>query len=626
MFVTLVKPCANKVSLALPAATLPPMAVRRIPGRKTGSSNRWTLIIAAVASVLLVTLAVLQYHWTGELSAAANERMRANLEESSRLLANDIDAPLAQLHASFLRTAARSDPRRNRDGAAEPFEGLLVRAVRDWRGSAAFPDLLDQTWIVATDRREGTSSVLRLDEDGGRFQPDPGPDDLEELIRPWPPQRRRLPEARTGRLVIPVPTRMPGGRPAPPATLIVASLDVSVLEHEMLPALIERHFGAASRGGEPPYRVSVTDVSGPAPRQVFPDPAGAPGRASTTQSEAADIEFRTLRTRPFSERPGDRDRPGFRPIDRDDRRRFPPDERARRGRAREPDLPDGAWLVRITHRRGSLEAATDAARKRNLYHSSGALFLIGVAFALVLVSARRARALAAQQVDFVAGVSHELNTPLQAIRSAGENLRTGVVRESTDVRGYGELIERESRRLARLVEQVLQWAGIGRSPARNKVADIDLGELLHSAVAESNWFLEEHGVELELGGLDDLPSIPGDRDALITAFMNLLHNAAKYGRDADGAVRVRVDAIYEAARRRVTIAVTDRGPGIPKAEQRRIFDPFVRGRAATEGTQPGSGLGLSLARNTIEEHGGSITLDSEPGRTTFHVSLPANSE
>ena len=282
--------------------------------------------------------------------------------------------------------------------------------------------------------------------------------------------------------------------------------------------------------------------------------------------------------------------------------------------------------MRITHRRGSLEAATDAARQRNLYHSSGALFLIGVAFALVLVSARRARALAAQQVDFVAGVSHELNTPLQAIRSAGENLRTGVVRESTDVRGYGELIERESRRLTRLVEQVLQWAGIGRSPARNKVADINLGELLHSAVAESNWFLEEHGVELELGGLDDLPSIPGDRDALITAFMNLLHNAAKYGRDADGAVRVRVDASCDAARRRVTIALTDRGPGIPKAEQSRIFDPFVRGRAATEGTQPGSGLGLSLARNTIEEHGGSITLDSEPGRTTFHVSLPANSE
>ncbi len=626
MFVTLVKPCANAVSLPLPAAKLPPMAVRRIPGLKTGSSNRWTLIVAAVASVLLVTLAVLQYRWTGELSAAANERMRANLEESSRLLAGDIDAPLAQLHASILRTVARADPRRNRDSASERLEGLLVRVVRDWRGSAAFPDLLDQTWLVATDRREGTSSVHRLDEDGGRFQPDPGPDDLEELIRSLMTPRRRLPEARAARLVIPVPARTADGRPAPPATLIVAGLDVSVLEQEMLPALIERHFGAVSPGEEPPYRVSVTDVSGPAPRQVFPDPADAPGRASNIPSQAADIEFGVLRTRLFPERQGDRDRPGFRSNDRDERRRFSPGERARRSRSAEPDRADSAWLVRITHRRGSLEAATETARRRNLYVSSGALFLVGVAFALVLVSARRARALAAQQVDFVAGVSHELNTPLQAIRSAGENLRTGVVRESTDVRGYGELIERESRRLARLVEQVLQWAGIGRGPARNKMADINLGELLHSAVAESNWFLEEHGVELELGGLDGLPLLRGNREALITAFMNLLHNAAKYGRDDNGAVRVQVEASCEAGRRRVIVAVTDHGPGIPRAEQRHIFEPFVRGRAATESTQPGSGLGLSLAHNTIKEHGGSITLDSEPGRTTFHVSLPANSE
>ena len=601
------------------------MAVRRIPGLGSGSSNRWTLIVAAVASVLLVTLAVLQYRWTGELSAAANERMRANLEESSRLLARDIETPLAQLYGAFLRTVPRADPRRNRASASEAFEELLARAVRDWRGSAAFPDLLDQTWIVVGDRREGMRGVFRLDEDGGRFQPDPGTDDLEELIRSLRTPGRRLPEARAARLVIPVLARTADGRPAPPTTLIVAGLDLSVLEPEMLPALIERHFGAVSPGEEPPYRVSVTDVSGPAPRQVFPDPAGAPGRTSTIPSEAADIEFRVLRTRPFPERQGDRDRSGFRLNDRDERRRFPPAERARRGHSTETDRDGGAWLVRITHRRGSLEAATETARRRNLYVSSGALFLVGVAFALVLVSARRARVLAAQQVDFVAGVSHELNTPLQAIRSAGENLRAGIVHRSDDVRGYGEMIEREGRRLSRLVAQTLQWAGIGRTSARKATAEIEPGELLRTTVAESNWFLEEHGVELELEGLDDLPSIPGDRDALITAFMNLLHNAAKYGRDAGGAVRVRIEASCDAGRRRVAIAVTDRGPGIPKAEQRRIFEPFVRGRAATEGTQSGSGLGLSLARNTIEEHGGSITVDSEPGRTTFRIVLPVNS-
>ncbi len=599
------------------------MPVAGSPRSARGSSDRWTLIVAAVASLLLVTLAVLQYRWTGELSAAANERMRANLEESSRLLANDIDVPLAQLRASFLRTVARVDPRRSRDGASERLEALLARVVLDWRESAAFPDLLDRTWIVVADRREGRLGVLRLDEDGGRFQPDPGPDDLEELVRPLRPPGRRLPEARTDRLVIPVPARTPGGRPGPPTTLIVASLDVSVLEREMLPALIERHFGATPSGEEPPYRVSVTDVSGPAPRQVFPDPA-APGHTSTAPADAADIEFRALRMRPFPERRDDRDRPGFRPNDRDDRRPSP-GERARRGRT-EPDPPDGAWLVRITHRRGSLEAVTEMARRRNLYVSSGALFLIGVAFALVLVSARRARALAAQQVDFVAGVSHELNTPLQAIRSAGENLRAGIVREPADVRGYGELIDREGRRLLRLVEQVLQWAGIGRRPEPVQTEQLDAGALLRTVIAESNWFLEEHGVELDVSGLDDLPAIQGDRDALNLAFANILHNAAKYGADEDGSVRVRVDAGFDGDRQRVVVRVTDGGPGIPAAERQRIFEPFVRGRRATEGTIAGSGLGLSLARKTIEGHGGSITVDSEPGHTTFRVSLPANTE
>ena len=375
------------------------------------------------------------------------------------------------------------------------------------------------------------------------------------------------------------------------------------------------------------YLVAVTDLSGPAPRQVYPDATDNPARASTTPPAAADIEFRALRTRtPLPERRANRDGPDVRQGDRDDRRRFRPGERlerARRGGA-EPDRADGAWLVRIAHRRGSLEAATDAARRRNLYVSSGALFLIGTAFALVLVSARRARALAAQQVDFVAGVSHELNTPLQAIRSAGENLRSGIVHSSDDVRGYGEMIEREGRRLSRLVGQALQWAGIGRSAARKATADLELGDLLGAAVAESGWFLEEAGVQLELKGMGDLPSLRGDREGLITVFINLLHNATKYGRGTDGTLRVRVEASGDAGRGGVAVTVTDQGPGIPRAEQRRIFDPFVRGRDATESTTPGSGLGLSLARNTIEEHGGSITVDSEPGRTTFRVWLPVN--
>ncbi|MYB19612.1 MAG: HAMP domain-containing histidine kinase [Holophagales bacterium] len=587
------------------------MAVRRISGRGKASSDRWLLVIALLAAVLLAGLAVLQYYWTGELSDAANRRMRANLEESSRLLANDLDGQLSELQLTLLRAATSGSPRAARgEERSALLAGTLSRLLQDWRDSADFPAILDRTRIVFTDRRS-TRGVFRLDEESGQLQAETDPDVLEELERLLRRPGSSAPAPRTDRLVMPIPARGRGGRDGPPgpAGLIVATLSTTAVEEEMLPALIERHFGAAAEGAAPRYLVTVTDTTSSPPRLLYPLTGGRAGNRADAAAGPADIEFAA-----------------FRALGRESRRRFGPGGRGRTERAERarPGLgePGGPWLVRITHRRGSLEAATSAARRRNLYHSSGALFLIGVAFALVLVSARRARALAAQQVDFVAGVSHELNTPLQAIRSAGENLRSGIVHRSDDVRGYGELIEREERRLSRLVQQALQWAGIGRSTARRATAEIDLGELLCTAVAESKWFLEENGVELELEGLDHLPLLRGDREGLITVFMNLLHNATKYGRGADGAVRVRIEASGDADGRGVAVAVTDRGPGIPKAEQRRIFDPFVRGLAATESGLPGSGLGLSLARNTIEEHGGSITVDSEPGRTTFRVVLP----
>jgi len=586
------------------------MAVRPISGRGKASSDRWLLVIALLAAVLLAGLAVLQYYWTGQLSDAANQRMRSNLEESSRLLANDIDGQLSELQLTLLRAATSSNSRRARGAERSALLAeTLSRFLQDWRESADFPAILDRTRIVLTDRRS-TRAVFQLDEESGQLQAETDPDVFEELNRLLRRPGSPTAAARTDRLVTPIPARGQGGPPGP-AGLIVATLSTTAIEEEMLPALIERHFGATAEGVAPVYLVTVTDTTSSPPRLLYPLSGNRARSGANAATGPADIEFSA-----------------FRAVGRESRRRFGPGGRGRGERAEGArsalGQPGGPWVVRITHRRGSLEAATSAARQRNLYHSSGALFLIGVAFALVLVSARRARALAAQQVDFVAGVSHELNTPLQAIRSAGENLRSGIVHRSDDVRGYGELIEREERRLSRLVQQALQWAGIGRSTVRKATADIDVSELLRTTVAESKWFLEENGVQLELEGLDDLPLLPGDREGLITVFMNLLHNATKYGRGADGAVRVRIDASGDADGRGLTVAVTDGGPGIPKAEQRRIFDPFVRGLAATESGLPGSGLGLSLARNTIEEHGGSITVDSEPGRTTFRVALPVH--
>ena len=225
MFVTLVKPCANKVSLALPAATLPPMAVRRIPGRKTGSSNRWTLIIAAVASVLLVTLAVLQYRWTGELSAAANERMRANLEESSRLLAND--------HRRASGSTPCLVPAHFGSGRSPQDPGRRSRAVRG-AACACRPGLARERRLPGPpgpdlDRghRSSRRNELCLPARRGR-RPVPArpgtrrPGRADSPLAAATPPATRGSDGSTGDSG---PQPDAGGRPAPPATLIVASLE-----------------------------------------------------------------------------------------------------------------------------------------------------------------------------------------------------------------------------------------------------------------------------------------------------------------------------------------------------------------------------------------------------------------
>src|SRR5204863_4391575 len=131
-----------------------------------------------------------------------------------------------------------------------------------------------------------------------------------------------------------------------------------------------------------------------------------------------------------------------------------------------------------------------------------------------LVAARRAQSLARRQIELVAGVSHELLTPVAAVRSAGENLAAGVISDPAKVREYGELIVLEGRRLGALVEQVLTWAGLqarGEPAARQPV---DAPALVASVVASCGPEARRAGVEVESAVEAGLPAISGDRDAL----------------------------------------------------------------------------------------------------------------
>jgi signal transduction histidine kinase len=226
-------------------------------------------------------------------------------------------------------------------------------------------------------------------------------------------------------------------------------------------------------------------------------------------------------------------------------------------------------------------------------------------------------------MDFVAAVSHELRTPLAVIRSAAQNLSAGVVHEAGQARRYGELIETEGRRLTEMVEQVLEYAGLEahRRPALAHLVDAD--RVVSETVSSCSALFDAEGFDVAVTVAPHLPVVAADEGALRRAITNLLMNALKHA--ASGrSVAVDVRAAASATAPGVEIAVSDRGPGIPSEDLGHIFEPFYRGRRATEQQIHGNGLGLSLVKRIADAHGGRVTVKSAPGAgATFTLHLPA---
>ena len=252
-----------------------------------------------------------------------------------------------------------------------------------------------------------------------------------------------------------------------------------------------------------------------------------------------------------------------------------------------------------------------AAARGRLFAARGLLWL-GVAAclgALVLVQralAREARAVAREK-GFVASVTHELRTPVAAIRVLGEALADG----TGDPREYGALLAEESERLEGLVEQVLAATRMDEAP---QFASVRPADLLESAARLMRPRAERRGVTLSVRCGEDLGEVLWDADAVRRALLNLIDNAIKHGR-ASG----RVQAVAEADHQFVRLSVRDDGPGIARRDHRRIFGRFERG--TTEA--PGTGLGLYLVDQVARAHGGRVDLQGgEREGCTFALVLP----
>ena len=248
--------------------------------------------------------------------------------------------------------------------------------------------------------------------------------------------------------------------------------------------------------------------------------------------------------------------------------------------------PKDAPLLKEQARRRELN-------KAGLIALSVAVLLVGVGF--LLFATWQERRLNVLKSEFIANVSHELKTPLSAVRMFGEMLLTQRVTNENKRKQYLEIICREAEQLSSLIENVLDFAALERGKQSYTPEEADLAEIVQRAVETVRHRLE--GTELRVHAPEQLPHVLVDAQAVLLATINLLDNALKYGEGTP------IDVHLDVRPGELCISVRDRGPGIPRAEVRRVFDRFYRVRRPGQ-QQRGSGIGLSLVKHIADAHGG----------------------
>ena len=237
---------------------------------------------------------------------------------------------------------------------------------------------------------------------------------------------------------------------------------------------------------------------------------------------------------------------------------------------------------------------------------------------LLLRDVNREVQMAEMRSHFVASVSHELKTPLTAIRMFAETLVMGRAGGEQQTSEYLRTIVNESERLSRLVDNVLDFSRIEQGSKIYRMQPTCLTDVVRSAARTMQYPLSQLGFTLTIIIDENIPSIQANADALEQAILNLLANAMKYS----GSAR---EIEMRAGRngKEVFIDIVDHGLGISREDQSRIFEKFYRVRSAETDPIAGTGLGLTLALHIIEAHKGQVRVTSEVGHgSTFSVRIP----
>jgi signal transduction histidine kinase len=245
------------------------------------------------------------------------------------------------------------------------------------------------------------------------------------------------------------------------------------------------------------------------------------------------------------------------------------------------------------------------------------LLLVG-GLALTYRSVSKEVALARLKSDFVSNVSHELRTPLSLIRLYAETLELGRIKGQSKVEEYYRIIRKESERLTALINNILDFSRIEAGRKEYEFRQTDLAELVTNTHDTYRDQIDEQGFTFEQRIDAGIPPVRVDREAIARSLVNLVNNALKYsGREKYIGVRLRrADGV-------VRLEVEDRGIGIARSEQSKIFEKFYRAGDPLVHNTKGSGLGLSLVRHIAHAHGGEVAVESAPGKgSTFTLTLP----
>ena len=269
------------------------------------------------------------------------------------------------------------------------------------------------------------------------------------------------------------------------------------------------------------------------------------------------------------------------------------------------DLFQAHWALQIKLLPDGLESHIRAERGRNLMAVAALLVLLWAGLAALAFSIFRTLKADERERVFTTLVSHELKTPLAALRSLSENLADGYVKGDQQLQAYGSQIGEQTERLSRLVGNILSHAQDqgGRGPWEREV--FDLLAVVREVVAST-----PVSVVAAQGNWD----VQGNQAAIRAAVDNLVTNALKYG--FQKGTEPDVTVVLGKERRgsaRVWLAVIDHGPGLTRTERRQLFRPYRRGQRAIDQQIPGSGLGLSLVRTSLRHGGGRVRAAATPG-------------